>query len=56
MVRSHLTIFCFRPSAGYDENYAVAKAAGKYSNVLNANFNEWDASGAALRPLEKVIA
>lgn len=49
LVCSHLITFCFGPCAGYDENYTVAKAAGKYSDTL-------DALGAALRPIEKVRA
>lgn len=51
-----MVIFCFGPSAGYDENYAVGKAAGKYWNVLNADLRNERYQAPLLHPIEKVRA
>lgn len=41
LVCSRLIMICFGPSAGYDENYTMGKAAGKYSKLLIAKFRNW---------------
>lgn len=38
---SHVLMICFGFSAGYDENYTMGKAAGKYSIVRDADFRKW---------------